>query len=91
MIKKWHVKHLKTIGLLLIIIVLFSASLYTFFYGEISNATTFIDFLYFGITTTTTLGAEDMVPMSQRVRLYIALYMFVFLYVLVFSEFVSID
>ena len=91
MIKKWHVKHLKTIGLLLIIIVLFSASLYTFFYGEISNATTFIDFLYFGITTTTTLGAEDMVPMSQRVRLYIALYMFVFLYVLVFSEFVTID
>ena len=91
MIKKWHVKHLKTIGLLLIIIVLFSASLYTFFYGEISNATTFIDFLYFGVTTTTTLGAEDMVPMSQRVRLYIALYMFVFLYVLVFSEFVSID
>ena len=91
MIKKWHVKHLKTIGLLLIIIVLFSASLYTFFYGEITNATTFIDFLYFGVTTTTTLGAEDMVPMSQRVRLYIALYMFVFLYVLVFSEFVSID
>ena len=91
MIKKWHVKHLKTIGLLLIIIVLFSASLYTFFYGEISNATTFIDFLYFGVTTTTTLGAEDMVPMSQRVRLYIAIYMFVFLYVLVFSEFVSID
>lgn len=91
MIKKWHVKHLKTIVLLLIIIVLFSASLYTFFYGEISNATTFIDFLYFGVTTTTTLGAEDMVPMSQRVRLYIALYMFVFLYVLVFSEFVSID
>ena len=91
MIKKWHVKHLKTIGILLIIIVLFSASLYTFFYGEITNATTFIDFLYFGVTTTTTLGAEDMVPMSQRVRLYIALYMFVFLYVLVFSEFVSID
>ena len=91
MIKKWHVKHLKTIVLLLIIIVLFSASLYTFFYGEISNATTFIDFLYFGVTTTTTLGAEDMVPMSQRVRLYIAIYMFVFLYVLVFSEFVSID
>ena len=91
MIKKWHVKHLKTIGILLIIILLFSASLYTFFYGEITNATTFIDFLYFGVTTTTTLGAEDMVPMSQRVRLYIALYMFVFLYVLVFSEFVSID
>lgn len=91
MIKKWHVKHLKTIGILLIIIVLFSASLYTFFYGEITNATTFIDFFYFGVTTTTTLGAEDMVPISQRVRLYIALYMFVFLYVLVFSEFVTID
>ena len=87
MIKKWHVKHLKTIGILLIIILLF----YTFFYGEITNATTFIDFLYFGVTTTTTLGAEDMVPMSQRVRLYIALYMFVFLYVFVFSELITID
>ena len=91
MLNKLLIKRLKTIGILLIVIVLFSASLYTFFYGEITNATTFIDFLYFGITTTTTLGAEDMVPMSQRVRLYIALYMFVFLYVLVFSEFVSID
>jgi hypothetical protein len=91
MIKKWHAKHLKTIGILLIIIVLFSASLYTFFYGEITNATTFIDFIYFGVTTTTTLGAADMVPTSQRVRLYIALYMFIFLYVLVFSEFVTID
>ena len=91
MIKKWHVKHLKTIGLLLIIIVLFSASLYTFFYGEISNATTFIDFLYYGVTTTTTLGAADMVPTSQRARLYISLYMFIFLYVLVFSELIKID
>ena len=91
MLNKLLIKRLKTIGILLIVIVLFSASLYTFFYGEITNATTFIDFLYFGVTTTTTLGAEDMVPMSQRVRLYIALYMFVFLYVLVFSEFVSID
>ena len=91
MLNKLLIKRLKTIGILLIVIVLFSASLYTFFYGEISNATTFIDFLYFGITTTTTLGAEDMVPMSQRVRLYIALYMFVFLYVFVFSELITID
>ena len=91
MLKSWHVKHLKTIGILLIIIVLFSASLYTFFYGEITNATTFIDFLYFGVTTTTTLGAVDMAPTSQRVRLYIALYMFIFLYVLVFSELITID
>ena len=91
MLKSWHVKHLKTIGILFLIIVLFSASLYTFFYGEISNATTFIDFLYYGVTTTTTLGAADMLPTTQGVRLYIALYMFVFLYVLVFSELITID
>ena len=91
MLKSWHVKHLKTIGILLIIILLFSASLYTFFYGEISNATTFIDFLYYGVTTTTTLGAADMLPTTRGVRLYIALYMFVFLYVLVFSELITID
>jgi hypothetical protein len=91
MIKAPHIKHLKTIGILLIVIVLFSASLYTFFYGEISNATTFIDFLYYGMTTTTTLGAADMVPTSQRARLYISLYMFVFLYVLLFSNVIIVD
>ena len=91
MIKKWHVKHLKTIGILLIVIVLFSASLYTFFYGEITNATTFIDFLYFGVTTTTTLGAASMIPTTQRVRLYIAIYMFVFLYILILFQFIRIE
>lgn len=91
MIKKLHIKHLKTIGILLIIIILFSASLYTFFYGEISNASTFIDYLYFGMTTTTTIGAGDMVPTTQGLRVYITMYIFVFLYILVFSDLILID
>lgn len=91
MIKKLHIKHLKTIGILLIIIILFSASLYTFFYGEISNASTFIDYLYFGMTTTTTIGAGDMVPTTQGLRVYITMYVFVFLYILVFSDLILID
>jgi len=91
MVEKQHIKHLKTIGILLIIIILFSLSLYTFFYGEISNASTFIDYLYFGMTTTTTIGAGDMIPTTQRVRIYITSYVFMFLYVLVFSNLILID
>jgi voltage-gated potassium channel len=91
MINKLHIKHLKTIGILLLIIILFSASLYTFFYGEISNASTFVDYMYFGMATTTTLGAGDMVPMTQGLRIYITMYIFVFLYILVFSDLILID
>ena len=91
MIKKWHIKHLKTTMILLLVIILFSASLYTFFYGEISNAYTFIDYLYFGMATTTTLGAGNMTPTTQRSRIYITLYIFTFLYVLVFSNLIIVD
>ena len=91
MVEKHHIKHLKTIGIMLIIIILFSLSLYIFFYGEISNASTFIDYLYFGMMTTTTIGAGDMVPTTQRLRFYMTLYVFVFLYRLVFSDLTLVD
>ena len=91
MVEKQHIKHLKTIGILFIIIILFSLSLYIFFYGEISNASTFIDYLYFGMMTTTTIGAGNMLPTTQRLRLYMTLYVFVFLYILVFSDLTLVD
>ena len=91
MVEKHHIKHLKTIGIMLIIIILFSLSLYIFFYGEISNASTFIDYLYFGMMTTTTIGAGNMLPTTQRLRFYMTLYVFVFLYILVFSDLTLVD
>ena len=91
MIKAPHIKHLKTVGLLLLVVILFSLSLYIFFYGEITNATTLVDYLYFGMMTTTTLNASDMNPTTQRLRIYISLYIFTFLYVLIFSNVIVVD
>lgn len=91
MIKAPHVKHLKTVGLLLLVVILFSLSLYIFFYGEITNATTLVDYLYFGMMTTTTLNASDMNPTTQRLRIYLSLYIFTFLYVLIFSNVIVVD
>ena len=87
MIKAPHIKHLKTVGLLLLVVILFSLSLYIFFYGEITNATTLVDYLYFGMMTTTTLNASDMNPTTPRLRIYISLYIFTFLSVLIFMDF----
>lgn len=91
MLKKWHVKHLKTVVLLFLVVLLFSLSLYTFFYDEISNAKTFADYFYFGMMTTTTLNSNQMNPITTRVRIYISLYIFIFLYVLLFSDIIVVD
>jgi Nanos RNA binding domain len=41
--------------------------------------------------TTTTIGAGNMLPTTQRLRLYMTLYVFVFLYILVFSDLTLVD
>lgn len=86
-----HIKHIKSVFLLLIIIILFSLLTYFFLYGEISNAKTYIDHLYFAMITSVTIGYGDMAPTTQRARLIMTAYVFVFLYLLVYTNFINVD
>ena len=86
-----HIKHIKIVILLLFVVILFSLGTYFFLNGEISNAKTFIDHLYFSMMTLTTAAYGDMVPTTQRSRLFVALFVFAFLYLLIYTSLVNID
>lgn len=52
----------------------FAAITYTFFPGQIKNATTLTDYVYFGAVTTTTLGYGDMAPTTTAAKLWVSAY-----------------
>jgi hypothetical protein len=91
MINKVHIKHIKSVLLLLFVIVLFSFVTYFLLYDEISNAKTYIDHLYFVMMTSTTAAYGDMVPTTQRARLIMSAYVFMFLYLLIYTNFINVD
>lgn len=91
MINKIHIRHIKSVLLLLFVIVLFSLVTYFFLYDEISNAKTYIDHLYFVMMTSTTAAYGDMVPTTQRARLIMSVYVFMFLYLLIYTNFINVD
>ena len=91
MIHKVHIRHLKSVLLLLVVVFAFSLVTYFFLYDEISNAKTFIDHLYFVMMTSTTAAYGDMVPTTQRARLIMTIYVFVFLYLLIYTNFINVD
>ena len=91
MIHKIRIHHLKSILLLFVIIIFFSLFSYFYLHGEISNAETYIDHLYFVMMTSTTIGYGDMLPTTQRARLITSIYVFIFLYFLIYTNFINID
>jgi len=91
MIHKVHIRHLKSVLLLFSVVIIFSLVTYFFLYGEISNAKTYIDYLYFVMMSSTTVAYGDMVPTTQRARLIMSLYVFVFLYLLIYTNFINVD
>ena len=91
MINNVHIRHIKSVFILLCVVILFSFVTYFFLYDEISNAKTYIDHLYFVMMTSTTAAYGDMVPTSQRARLIISAYVFLFLYLLIYTNFINID
>jgi hypothetical protein len=79
---------LKIIKVLLVAFILnlvFSTILYFFFYTQISNAITYIDFFYFGLASMTTAGYGDMAPKTSAAKTFISLYL-----IFIFSFMVSI-
>jgi hypothetical protein len=91
MIHKVHIRHIKSVLLLFVVIIAFSLLTYFFLYGEISNAKTYIDHLYFVMMSSTTVAYGDMAPTTQRARLIMSVYVFVFLYLLIYTSFINID
>ena len=66
--------------------LIFATFSYFFLYNEISNATTFIDFFYFGIVSLSTAGYGDMSATTQKARMCVSIYLlFIFSFLLSFA------
>ena len=63
------------------ILILFTVLIYIFFYGHYSNCNTFIDHLYFSITTFTFVGYGDIVPITQIAKLLTNAFMLLIFYI----------
>jgi hypothetical protein len=64
--------------------LIFATFSYFFLYNQISNATTFSDFFYFGIVSLTSTGYGDMLPTTRKAKMCVSLYL-----LLVFSVILS--
>lgn len=54
--------------------VVFAMITYTFFRGQIRNATTFWDYLHYAVGSLTTSDVGDMVPETDAVQIWTSLY-----------------
>ena len=80
------IKILEICGGVLVFNSIFATLCYFFLYGQISNATTYLDYYYFGLVTIATVGYGDMSPTTQTARAAMSLYLiFLFSFVLSFA------
>ena len=63
---------------------IFSTILYFFFYGQISNAVSYVDYFYFGLSTLTTAGYVSMAPITQATKTIVSLYL-IFIFSVILS------
>lgn len=69
--------------IIILIIITFSSILFLFFENHIKNCHTFVDHLYFGTITVTTIGYGDMYPTTQVSKIMsvfyiLTIYIFIF-------------
>ena len=67
-------KYLSIVFYLFIINILFALITYAVFNGQISNASTIIDYFYFGIAILTATGYDSMVATTQAAKIWVSSY-----------------
>jgi len=73
--KLGYIKVFKVLVAALTMNFIFSTILYFFFYGQISNAKSYTDYFYFGLSTLTTAGYVSMAPITRLTKTFISLYL----------------
>ena len=71
-VRSWHIPAFRA-GLVLTILILFSG---TVFYRSVEGWS-WVDSLYFSVTTASTVGLGDLAPQTQAGKLFTVLYIFV--------------
>jgi hypothetical protein len=67
-----------------IVNITFATLTYYFFYGQITNAVTYLDHVYFATVSLATIGYGDMTPTTQKARMWVSSYLFI-IYTLMLS------
>ena len=63
-------------------LILFTVLIYIFFYGQYSNCNTFIDHIYFSITSFTFTGYGDISPITQFAKIVTSIYILTMFYII---------
>ena len=64
------------------ILILFTVFIYIFCYGQYENCNTFIDHIYFSITSFTFTGYGDIVPITQFAKIVTSTYILTMFYII---------
>ena len=59
----------------IIINFIFSFIAYSFLYNEFSNVSNYFDFFYFGLSSITSVGYGDIVPVTRRAKIFVSMYL----------------
>ena len=69
---------------IIIINFIFSFIAYLFLYNEFSNVHNYFDFFYFGLSSITSVGYGDIVPITRKAKIFVSMYL-LFTYSMVIS------
>ena len=68
---------LALLGFALVVNIVFAMMTFVFFRGQIQNAITPADYLHYAIGSLTTSGTGDMIPKTDAVQVWTALYVLI--------------
>lgn len=63
---------------------IFSFIAYSLLYNEFSNVSDYLDFFYFGLSSITSVGYGDILPITRRAKIFVCMYL-LFTYSMVIS------
>jgi voltage-gated potassium channel len=69
------IKILEIAGAALFFNLIFATIAFLYLEGQISNATTFIDYFYFGMVSASTVGYGDMTAQTTTAKIIVSIYL----------------